>query len=367
MTHGCSTRATTRMRARSAATSARTKGGNHNAWYAVHGARYDIVATVDTDFSVRRDFLTRTLGHFRDPSVGFVGTPQVYGNTENWIARGAAQQTYLFYGPIMRALSSLGMTLLIGANHVVRVRALREVGWYQGHLTEDLATGKRFHAARWRSVYVPEPLAVGEGPTTWGAFFAQQYRWAAGCISIFLTHTPGPNLAMRPRHGLAYFLLDQFYFSGVRFAVAQALLLLYFVAGWTPADIPLVPLLTWYLPLLAWQQVMIRALQGFNVRPDEEGGTYLEARLVTIGAIPVYFLAFIGVVAGRRTTFRITQKGDHADLATDPVSVLRPQFVVCGLMAFGIVAGWALGHRLWAFDAWALVTIALYLGLAVTI
>jgi len=56
----------------------------------------------------------------------------------SFVARGAGQQTYLFYGPILRALSSLRMTLLIGANHVVRVSALRDIGWYQGHLTEDL-------------------------------------------------------------------------------------------------------------------------------------------------------------------------------------------------------------------------------------
>lgn len=346
---------------------ARTKGGNHNAWYAVHGARYDIVATVDTDFQVRRDFLTRTLGHFRDPSVGFVGTPQIYGNMGNWIARGAAQQTYLFYGPIMRALSSMGMTLLIGANHVVRVSALRDIGWYQGHITEDLATGVRFHAARWRSVYVPEPLAVGEGPTTFATFFAQQYRWATGCISVFFRNSPWLNLRMRPWHGFMYFLLEQFYFSGVRFAVAATLLLVYYVTGWTPADIPLIPLLAWYVPLLAWQQVMIRVLQGFNVRPDEEGGRYMEGRLVTIAAIPVYFLAFVGVLTGRRAAFNITRKGDGGDLATDRISVFRPQFVLCALMAVGLVVGWALHHRLWAFDAWGAAMITIYLGLAAAV
>ena len=45
----------------------------------------------------------------------------------------------------------------------------------------------RFHAGRWESVYVPEALAVGEGPTTWAAYFNQQYRWAFGCMNIFFT------------------------------------------------------------------------------------------------------------------------------------------------------------------------------------
>src|SRR3954454_820536 len=121
---------------------AKTKGGNHNAWYDSFGKDYDFVAQIDTDFIPSRDFLTRTLGQFRDERVGFVGTPQVYGNvSESLVARGAAQQLYMFYGPLMRGLAARGHANMIGANHVVRVSALREVGLYAGHLTEDLLTG----------------------------------------------------------------------------------------------------------------------------------------------------------------------------------------------------------------------------------
>lgn len=346
---------------------ARTKAGNHNAWYVTHSDRYDFVATIDTDFVVHRDFLLHTLGYFRDPRVGFIGTPQVYGNLGNWIARGAAQQTYLFYGPILRALSTLGMALMIGANHVIRVEALREIGWYQGHITEDLATGKRFHAAKWRSVYVPEILAVGEGPTTWATFFSQQYRWAAGDISIFFTHSPHLNLRMNPLRGFVYFLLEQFYFSGIRYAVAMILLLLYYATGWTPADLPILTLLTWYLPLLAWQQIMIHALQAFNVRPEEEGGSYLEGRLITIATIPVYFLAFLGVLGGRRLRFTISSKGRNQELAVDRLSTFRPQYILCGLVGVGLVTGLVLHHDAWVYLAWGVSTIGLCLGLAGTI
>ncbi len=52
----------------------KSKGGNHNSWYAEYADDYDVVAQVDSDFKVRRDFLTRTLGHFRNQRVAFVGT-----------------------------------------------------------------------------------------------------------------------------------------------------------------------------------------------------------------------------------------------------------------------------------------------------
>jgi cellulose synthase (UDP-forming) len=337
---------------------AKSKAGNHNAWYEGHASKYDVVAQVDSDFKVRRDFLTSTIGHFRNPRVAFVGTPQIYGNTDNWIARGAAQQTYLFYGPIMRALSRRRMTLLIGANHVVRVAALQDIGWYQGHLTEDLATGMRFHASRWESVYVAEPLAVGEGPGTWAAYFNQQYRWAFGCMNIFFTHWPKVNPRMRTSHALYYFLMEQFYFSGLTMATAVLLLMFYYVFGWVPAKIQIPQLAVWYLPLLAWRQVMLFWLQRFNVRPVLERGLLWAGRLLTVTVIPIYFLALVGVLRNRRVTFKTTPKGDAhgAEIAEDGLNVFKPHLVLTALILAGMGTAVLLGHTTWVFFAWGGVT-----------
>jgi cellulose synthase (UDP-forming) len=339
---------------------ARSKAGNHNAWYEQYADHYDIVAQVDSDFRVRKDFLTKTIGHFANPRVAFVGTPQIYGNTHNWIARGAAQQTYLFYGAIMRALSRRRMTLLIGANHVVRVAALRDIGWYQGHLTEDLATGKRFHARRWESIYVPEPLAIGEGPGTWASYFNQQYRWAFGCMNIFFTHSPRLNIRMRLNHALYYFLMEQFYFSGMTMIMAISLLLIYYLTGWVPGNIPVWQLAFWYLPLFAWRQVMVLWLQRFNVRPKEERGMFLAARLLTIAVIPVYFLALVGVLRNRRVTFKTTPKGGQRDGDADnDLRLFRPHLMLSGLIVAGMILAFLLGHRIWVFFAWGSVTAGL--------
>jgi cellulose synthase (UDP-forming) len=337
----------------------KSKAGNHNAWYERHARKYDVVAQVDSDFKVRRDFLTRTIGHFRNPRVAFVGTPQIYGNTGSWIARGAAQQTYLFYGPIMRALSSRRMTLLIGANHVVRVAALQDIGWYQGHLTEDLATGKRFHAGRWESVYVPEALAVGEGPATWPAYFNQQYRWAFGCMNIFFTHSPRLNIKMRLSHALYYFLMEQFYLSGLTMATAVVMLMMYYLFGWVPAKIQIPQLALWYLPLVAWRQFMQLWLQRFNVRPLEERGLLWAGRFLTIAVIPVYFLALVGVLRNKRVTFKTTPKGENQGEEDTDLGVFRPHMVISGMIVTGMGIAAALGHTIWVFFAWGSVTAGL--------
>jgi cellulose synthase (UDP-forming) len=336
---------------------AKSKAGNHNAWYDEYARQYDIVAQVDSDFKVRRDFLTKTIGHFRNPRVAFVGTPQIYGNMDNFIARGAAQQTYMFYGPIMRALSRRKMTLLIGANHVVRVSALQDIGWYQGHLTEDLATGKRFHAGRWESVYVPEPLAVGEGPTSWTAYFNQQYRWAFGCMNIFFTHSPRLNIKMRTNHAMYYFLMEQFYFSGLTMAVALIMLMIYYIFGWEPARIQILQLAFWYLPLLTWRQLMTLWLQRFNIRPEEERGLLWAGRLLTIAIIPIYFLALMGVVRNRRVTWKTTPKGNASGREyNDDLKVFTPHLIASGVIVAGMCIALILGHTRWVFFAWGVGT-----------
>jgi cellulose synthase (UDP-forming) len=337
----------------------KTKGGNHNAWYAWYGKRYDIVAQVDSDFKVRRDFLTSTIGYFSNPRVAFVGTPQIYGNMRSFIARGAAQQTYLFYGPIMRSLSRRKMTMLIGANHVVRVAALQDVGWYQGHLTEDLATGRRLHAKRWESVYVPKPLAIGEGPDTWTAYFNQQYRWAFGCMSIFFADIK-PLLKMRRSHGFYYFIMEMFYFGGLTMGVSVVLLVLYYLLGWRAANIPIESLLIWYSPVVLWRQLMVLWLQRYSVRPKVERGMLWTGRLLTIAVLPIYLLAFIGVVRSKRVTFKTTPKGNGRPQATDSLRVFLPHLVIAGLLACALGVGLDLGHTVWVFLAWGAVTIVLY-------
>ena len=323
---------------------ARTKGGNHNAWYDTFGHDYDVVAQIDTDFIPRHDFLTRTLGHFSDPSVGFVGTPQVYGNGgTSFVARGASQQQYSFYGPLLRGLASRGHANMIGANHVVRVAALRDVGLYAGHLTEDLLTGMRMHAAGWRSRYVPMPLAVGEGPETWQAYFNQQTRWAFGCMDILRWHTPALVREMSRRQAALYVSLQQHYFSGVAAAVGLVLLVAYFAAGIAPADVGLVEMLLWVTPLVIARQLVTSWLQRFNPDPEHDRGLHLTGRFMSIVTAPIFLLATIGVLRQKRLVFKVTPKGEGQRDRT-PMSMIAPHMVI-GAVAIGCLASSVLSDR----------------------
>ncbi len=299
--------------------SPKSKGGNHNAWYDTHGAaKYDIVAQIDTDFIPRRDFLTKTLPYFNDSDVAFVGTPQVYGNMDNFVARGSADQTYGFYGPFLRGLSAIDSTMLIGANHVIRVAALKEVGLYNPHLTEDLATGILLHSNGWKSKYVSEVLAIGEGPDTWSAFFKQQFRWAKGCNDLLFTRTFSALRGMKPLQGVLYSWIQLYYLTGAAYGVGLLLLGLYFCFGWQAAQTDVIPFLTAYLPLLLVFELAMLWTQQFNIRPKRESGFYFHGRVLMVAVMPVFLAAFLSAIKDRNkhTEFEVTPKGGTAQIVT---------------------------------------------------
>ncbi len=323
---------------------AKTKAGNYNSWCHQHASKYDFIAQLDVDFIPHKNFLLKTLGYFNDSTVGFVGTPQIYGNQqESWIAKAAAEQAFSFYGVTQRGLFGLDMVLFIGANHVVRVAAHTNIGGYSGHIVEDHLTGMRFYSKRWKSVYIPEILAVGEGPATWSAYFSQQMRWAYGLIHILLTESPRIFPHMRLRHAVNYFLLQQYYFDGIAQAIGILLLVLYFFFGIQSTSMQLVPMLARFIPVLLWQQVIFLWLQRYYIDPKNEHGLLLKGKLLSLAAWPVYFVAFVSVFVGKRLGYEVTPKG-NAQVQIIDLSLFAPHFVFATATLLCLVVGYIRGN-----------------------
>ncbi len=341
----------------------KTKGGNYNSWLHHYSSDYDIVAQHDVDFVPQSDYLTRTLGYFADPQIAFVGTPQIYGNTEkSWIARGAAEQTYGFYGPLQKGFYGHDMTLLIGANHIMRMKAYEDIDGYTAHITEDMLTGMKLytHENKWKSVYVPEVLLVGEGPTSWASYFGQQLRWAYGCMDISFRHNPYLFPHMSIRQIANYLLLQQFYFSGIAQAIGIVLLLVYFATGIAPAQMSLLPIFFLYVPLLIYQELFQLWLQRFNIVPKVESGLLLRGKLMFVAAWPIFFIAFLNVLRGKGLTYVVTPKGETQEQVYLP-SLFVPHLVLGSLTLIGLLIGVALNHVAGPMVFWAVVnTIFMY-------
>jgi len=159
------------------------KAGNINHALARTSAPY--LAVFDCDHVPAPDFLERCLGHFDDPSVGLVQTPQWYANApDNEVAAAAAAQQALFFGPIARGKDARGAMFCCGTNMVFRREALEDAGGFpEQSVTEDFQLSLTLHELGWRTAYVAEVLAQGLGPEDMASYASQQQRWARGCLS----------------------------------------------------------------------------------------------------------------------------------------------------------------------------------------
>lgn len=196
------------------------KAGNLN--HALRCTGSPFVAVFDCDHVPSPSFLRATMGHFRDPKVALVQTPQHYANAaRNPIAAAAWSQQALFFGIIARGKAAMGSMFCCGTNVVFRRAALESVGGIpEDSVTEDFELSIRLKERGWRTTYVPAVLASGLGPEDMASYVSQQHRWARGCLTAIAT-VARSGLPWRER---AQFLLSSMFFlTGWTYLVYMAL------------------------------------------------------------------------------------------------------------------------------------------------
>ena len=162
------------------------KAGNLN--HALRHCRGDLLAVFDADVVPQRTFLARTVGHFDDPAVGFVQTPQSYMNADP-VMRNLRLERWLmpdeesFYRWIEPVRQGLQAVVCAGTSFLVRRSALQSLGGFDTSTSsEDLATGIRLTAAGWECLFVPDKLSAGLAPFTAAAMARQRCRGASGTL-----------------------------------------------------------------------------------------------------------------------------------------------------------------------------------------
>ena len=343
---------------------ARTKSGNHNAWRAEHEHRYDVVANVDLDHVPMPGFLERTLGYFRDPDVAFVVTPQVYGNThQNWVAHGASVQQYLYNGLIARGGNGLDAPLLTGTGHLYRPTAWRAIGGYQDSIIEDHLTSIRLHAAtnpatgnRWKGVYTPDVVAIGEGPTSWTDYFNQQKRWAAGIWEILVRPDLRAPAGLGLRRRWQYRLL-QFYYP----SVAVSLLLgnlgtaAYLLTGVSTVHVDVAAWASlWGSTFVTWF-VLWLWLRRFNIAPHEREEIGMVGMALALFAGPIYLAAGACTLLRRKLGFVVTAKGKLR--SAESLTTFRLHLLWAASAAALLGASVVLGHRYPLLYVWPVLTL----------
>ncbi|GIF02032.1 glycosyltransferase family 2 protein [Paractinoplanes rishiriensis] len=302
---------------------ARTKHGNYNSWVDRHGDAYDVFVSVDPDHVPLPNFCERLLGYFHDEDVAFVVGPQVYGNYDNVVTRWAESQQYLFHSLLQRAGNKHGIAMLVGTNNAVRIKALKSIGGLQDSITEDMATSLAMHAARnpatsnrWRSVYTPDVLAVGEGPSSWTDYFSQQHRWSRGTDEVVVTQFARMAWRLGFRRALHYGLLMSYYpMTALAWLLGALNATCYLALGAVGVQVPHEVWLMLYVDAALFQVGLYMFNRRHNVSPHEVAGSSgLAGMLASTLCAPIYVASYVAAVLRRRAGFVVTPKGD----ATSP-------------------------------------------------
>jgi len=285
----------------------RTKHGNYNVWLAAIGfERYDILVAFDLDHVPQSNYLLGTLGYFRDPSVAYVqAAPGFYNQAASLVARGGAEETYMYWSTTVMAAFGAGYVTVNGSHNVHRISALEEAGGIADHDGDDYLLTILYRSNGWRGVYVPEHLALGTSPVTWPSYFRQQRRWARSLIDIKLRALPS-LIGSLPRSDRPAAALQ-----GVFFLSGAALPLLFGIgATWLARGSgPLSLARSW--PYLAASLVAIALCEAFRQRfaiDNRERGFHWRALLVRFAKWPYLVLAFVDAFRGGHRPYELTEK-----------------------------------------------------------
>jgi cellulose synthase/poly-beta-1,6-N-acetylglucosamine synthase-like glycosyltransferase len=323
---------------------------------------------MDPDHVPVPSFLERTLGYFRDPDVAFVVAPQVYGNVfDNWIAHGASAQQYLFSGVVERGGNGLNAPLLIGTNHLYRPSAWAQIGGYQDSIIEDHLTSMRIQATvnpttgrRWKGVYTPDVLAVGEGPTSWSDYFNQQRRWSYGIWEILLRR-PEARRGLSGRQRLLYGCV-QLYYPSVAVAlllgnVATAMYLLFGIASIQLHNLTWLAL--WGLSMASWFLLWFW-LRRFYLADHERVEVGMPGMALALFAGPVYLASAVAAVRRRPLTYAVTAKGRLSTGET--LSTFRLHLWWAAFAAALLAVSFLMHHDYLALRIWSALTLFAGLG-----
>ena len=150
----------------------------------------EVIGIVDADYVVEPNWLRETVGHFADPKVAFVQTPQHYRDWEDdRYLRGLFYSYRYFFDVTMPSRANRNAIIFAGTMGLIRRSLFEQIGgWSIETVTEDAEASLRMLGAGYSGVYVKAPYGQGLMPLTFDGLKKQRFRWALGGIQILRMH-----------------------------------------------------------------------------------------------------------------------------------------------------------------------------------
>jgi exo-beta-1,3-glucanase (GH17 family)/cellulose synthase/poly-beta-1,6-N-acetylglucosamine synthase-like glycosyltransferase len=149
-----------------------------------------VIAVIDSDYSVDPDWLRDLVPRFLRPQIAIVQAPQDYrdGGENAFKAMCYAEyRGFFFIGMITR--NERNAIIQHGTMTLVRRSVLDEVGgWSEWSITEDAELGLRIFEKGYEATYFPYSYGKGLIPDTFTNYKNQRFRWAYGAMQIMRHH-----------------------------------------------------------------------------------------------------------------------------------------------------------------------------------
>ncbi|MEZ4773945.1 MAG: glycosyltransferase [Bacteroidia bacterium] len=285
------------------------KAGNIN-YTLFNFAKGELAIILDPDHEPAPDFIDRVVNYFEDPEIGYVQCVQAYSNrTESFIAKGAAEQTYHFYGPMMMSMNSYGTAQAIGANCTFRRAALDSIGGHAAGLCEDMHTAMQIHAKGWKSLYVPELLTRGLVPATLSAYYKQQMKWARGAFELLFLEYPRLIRKLTWRQNIHYFTIPLYFLSGLISLIDILIPILSLLMAEVPWHVEMDQFLMVVTPMLALSMLIRQFAQKYMLE-EHERGFHVLGGFLRFGSWWVFLVGFIYSIFRIKVPYIPTPKDD---------------------------------------------------------
>ena len=310
-------------------------------------AEVEVIGIVDADYVVERTFLRDTVGHFADPSVAFVQTPQHYRDWEDDpYLRGLFYSYRYFFDITMPARANRNAIIFAGTMGLIRRSALEEIGgWSTDTVTEDAEASLRMLGVGYRGVYVPHAYGEGLMPLTFDGLKKQRFRWALGGIQILRMHLGellpiGPHrLRLTVGQRIHYLLGSVQWFGDVINAAFTILLLVTAVVTATHHRLPVREIVgpLAFVPLLFLITGVWRALWAIRTTARCGWGDAIRAMRVWFALSWVVTLACVRGLIRRQAAFLRTPKRKEGRSVWQAIKASRAESAIAALSVVGAV------------------------------
>ena len=269
----------------------------------------EFILVLDPDHIPFPEFLDHTLGYFEDEKVGFVQVSQAYYNQyRSFTAKGAAEQTYNFYGPTQMSLYGYGCSVAIGANCTFRRKALESIGGHGIGLAEDMITAIRIHGAGWKSIYNPVIVSRGLVPEDFGSFCKQQLKWSRGVFEVTFEELPRLFRKLTFWQKLSYFTIGTYYLVGVTQLIFTIIPFLYFFTGILPARMDFADFIVYGTPVVLCGVAIYLYMQKWVCDKKTERGLHWHGTVLKYACWPVFVMGFFLSVVNAEIPYIPTAK-----------------------------------------------------------